>query len=386
MPDPAERSFRGAFDGFRSWLVCDVLPLWADHGVDRARGGFVEALAQDGAVVDRPRRARVVARQIYSFHIAGARGWLPGAAALVGHGAEALYRNCIRADGLAVSVHAADGRVLIDGFDLYDHAFVLLALAAIAETGPLARDARSAAARMIAAMDAYRHRSGGWIATAGEPDSVLANPHMHMLESCLAFEALPDPDPMWRALSDRIVALAMGALIDPETGALHEVVTADTRGGRGQSQFAVEPGHQFEWTWLLRRWNARAGDPAVERAAARLIDLAERRGVDDRGIVVDGLDADLRVAGPSARLWSQTERVKAQVQAAAHSFGEARYQALERAAQAVRAISRFTDGAGKGLWIDRLDSMGRPLPAPAPASTLYHLVGAADSCAALPIV
>ena len=348
--------------------------------MDRARGGFVEALTQDGQGVDRPRRARVVGRQIYSFHVGGTFGWLHDADRLVRHGSDALYRHLIDDDGLTVSAYAADGRVLERGFDLYDHAFVLLALARLAESEPAALDT---ALRMIAAMERFRRPSGGWIATAHTGGDLLANPHMHMLESCLAFERRPDVDPIWARLSDEIVALAMERLIDPATGAMHEYRVAD--GGLGQTPalFTIEPGHQFEWAWLLRRWNARAGDAAVERAAARLVAIGEAYGVDDRGIVLDGLNSDLSPAARSARLWPQTERLKANAQAAALSSGEARRHAVERAIEAIEAIACFTAGAGRGLWFDCLDSAGHPVQAPAPASTLYHLVGAAEYCEGL---
>ena len=37
---------------YRDGLLRDTLPFWIDHCVDREHGGFMMALAQDGAVVD----------------------------------------------------------------------------------------------------------------------------------------------------------------------------------------------------------------------------------------------------------------------------------------------------------------------------------------------
>lgn len=372
-----DRAYQVALGKLRTWLIEDSLPIWADRGVDRERGGFFEAIGQNGHALERPRRARVVGRQIYSFHVSGKCGWLDEAANVTHHGANALYRHCAHPDGLVFPVLSADGRILDRRFDLYDHAFVLLALSSLAESET---QASNAAIRMITAMERFRRRSGGWTATSPKDEALLANPHMHMLEACLAFERLPNCDSIWAKLSNEIVTLALTSLIDPTSGALHEFHDLECRFSIDPPLFLIEPGHQFEWAWLLRSWNSRVEDPVVEQAAARLVAIAETYGVDNRGIVIDGLDANLSPVAQSARLWPQTERLKANTQAAALSSGPARCAAVERATQAIEAISCFTATAGQGLWFDRLDNAGRCLDAPAPASTLYHIVCAVDYC------
>jgi hypothetical protein len=59
-------------------MIDHSLPLWSTKGWDRATGGFVERLHQDGRA-DRlaPRRVRVQARQIYCFAKAAKIGWYP---------------------------------------------------------------------------------------------------------------------------------------------------------------------------------------------------------------------------------------------------------------------------------------------------------------------
>jgi len=49
------------------WLFDHALPLWSERGVDLSAGGFYEKLAQDGSVIEEPRRTRLVARQIFVF-------------------------------------------------------------------------------------------------------------------------------------------------------------------------------------------------------------------------------------------------------------------------------------------------------------------------------
>ena len=75
----------------------------------------------------------------------------------------------------------------------------------------------------------------------------------------------------------------------------------------------IEPGHQFEWAYLLLKspW---AHAETVQRAALRLIAAGER-GVRN-GVAVNSLLDDFTVHDPDARLWPQTERLKAALLAA----------------------------------------------------------------------
>ena len=65
----------------------------------------------------------------------------------------------------------------------------------------------------------------------------------------------------------------------------------------------VEPGHQFEWAWLLDRWG-RARGAAQGEAAARRLYAAGLRGVDrHREVAVNSLWDDFSVRDGWARLW-----------------------------------------------------------------------------------
>ena len=51
-----------------------------------------------------------------------------------------------------------------------------------------------------------------------------------------------------------IIELALTRLIDPSTGALPEFFTSGLAAAAGLG--IIEPGHQFEWAWLLLRFGA----------------------------------------------------------------------------------------------------------------------------------
>ncbi len=112
------------------WARTCALPLWWEVGADLARGGFHDAISQDGTPVVGPRRLRVQARQVYTYATAYTLGWTGSAAKAVEHGLTQLFGRHLRSDGRFRSLVAEDGAVIDDTPALYDQAFVLLALAA----------------------------------------------------------------------------------------------------------------------------------------------------------------------------------------------------------------------------------------------------------------
>ena len=134
-----------------------------------------------------------------------------------------------------------------------------------------------------------------------------------------------------------------------------------------------EPGHHFEWSWLLRRYAGHAGasDPPIARA---LKAFGDRHGFDADGFVVDELLDDGRVHKASRRCWPHTEAIKAEVAAAETGDGEA----PARAARTIeRLMAVFLGRPVAGGWIDHVDANGAPIVDFMPASTLYHIFLAA---------
>jgi mannose-6-phosphate isomerase len=131
------------------------------------------------------------------------------------------------------------------------------------------------------------------------------------------------------------------------------------------------PGHLFEWGSLLLQH-----DPAKHRdLALHQIDTAERAGV-EADLTLFALDGELMPTDRGARLWSQTERLRATAMAAALT-GEARW--WDAALSACRAVEAFLAPATPGLWRDWQDEAGAVRDEPAPATSLYHIVGAIDA-------
>jgi mannose-6-phosphate isomerase len=316
----------------------------------------------------------VQARQIYSFARAASLGWSPEQAArLVSEGLEYFLAHYLRPDGLFRTLVAADGSTLDDRAVLYDQAFALLALAESRNVlGPQPELLDTVRSLRTAIYQQLKRSGPGFYSGAPDQLPLLANPHMHLLEAALSWIRVGD-DAGWSSLAAEIVALALSRFIDPASGALREHFDADWMPLAGIAGRIVEPGHQFEWAWLLLRWDAAEGG-AVRQAAVRLAQLGETHGIRE-GVAINELLDDFSVRDGDARLWPQTERLKAAVRLAAVT-GDARYWSM--AVKAAQGLRRYFDTAVPGLWFDRLTASGRFVPQPAPASSFYHIVCAID--------
>lgn len=361
-----------------AWLYDDALPRWCEAGFD-PRVGFYETVALDGVPTDADVRSRVNPRQVYCFAEAGRRGWQGEWRSCVEGGLRRFDAVYLRPDGVYGHLATVGDRLIDDRFDLYNQAFALLAFAATARAVPERSGEMEERARALLSCleEHYRHPQAGFEEAAPPTEPLRSNPHMHLFEAFQAWERVEGADPApWAALADEIAGLALDRFIDGETGALREYFAHDWAPMPGEKGRVVEPGHQFEWAWLLTRWaidRCRVGD-VIDRTR-RLFEIGETKGIDPaRGAAVMALDIDFRVTDPVARLWAQTEWLKAAMLLAAVSSGEQRGRYLASAERAAETLRRFLDVPLAGLWYDKLQPDGSFANEPAPASSFYHIV------------
>jgi len=375
---------QGPVPDLRRYLFETVLPFWADTGIDKEKGGFVERLTRDRKPApDDYKRLRVQARQIYSYchaHLLGAGDWTLGPAR---EGYRFMTRRGQAPQGGWYHLTTRAGKPLDEKRDAYDHAFVLFALAWMHKaTGD--REPLALARRTIAFMDeqmADPHgRDGLW---GGYHEHVVEgmmsiplprrqNPHMHLLEALLALhDATGEAE--WAERAAWIVDLFKAAFYDAETGSLGEYFTADWHPAPGDEGSLREPGHHFEWVWLLHRYRAQTGDDSVLEPAERLYSFG-LAGVDaEPGMVLAPFDEtgrDGAVRSSSKRLWVQTEAIKAFV-ARAEFHDDA--DAAERARAHLASFFSSHLDPESPVWRDQLDRGGEEISRHIPASSLYHL-------------
>jgi mannose-6-phosphate isomerase len=359
------------------WLRDSALPLWSTAGIDPQTGTTLDAIdlsTQTGLPVQR--RARVVNRQIYSFLEGKKLGWAgPGDEV-----ATALFdwytTTFSMPDGHYASCVDIDNKVTDPSFDLYNQSFSLFGFAQVAAHLPAckASAAEHAGNLLQHLMTAYRHPEAGFQEASPAQVPLCSNPHMHMFEACLAWETVSE-DTGWADLADEIAELALTRFIDPVSGGLREFFNADWTPFNGDKGRVMEPGHQFEWAWLLARWGQSRNDAGALIAARRLYDIAWTYGIDEsRGVAFMALNDDFSVRDPMARLWGQTEWIKAAIALADVSTGTERDAYLADIPEAVRALQIYFADVPAGLWRDKLAPDGTFTDEAAPASSLYHIV------------
>jgi mannose-6-phosphate isomerase len=364
-----------------AWLTKSAYPLWERNGIDPLSGGFIETLGQNGVGLPHPRRARVHPRQIYAFAQAPRFAWNGDVSPIVRRGLDYFRRHYRRTDGLFRTLAGVDGAPLDERALLYDQAFALLGYAAAAATLDARAELEPQALALRSAIEAaFRAPNGAFRSSEAREGIFESNPHMHLLEACLAWAEI-GTDPGWAEWVRHVVELAMRRFIG-DAGTLGEFFAADWRPASGVAGRIVEPGHQFEWAWLLMRAESRHPGP-LRAAALKLIAIGEHSGV-HHGVAINALLDDLSVHDPNARFWPQTERVKAALLAAQRT-GDERYWVM--ASNAAESLFPYLDTPVAGLWRDVRLPSGEFVDSTAPASTFYHLVGAIvalhDACAGL---
>jgi mannose-6-phosphate isomerase len=367
----------------RRFALATLLPLCRDSFADPVHGGFFEQLdpATHLPMPVGSKRLMVQCRQLYVLSHAALLGDASGAAA-AGRGYEFLRRAYRDQAGGGWFFRASEaGEAAERGKDLYGHAFVLFALAYLHRAFAMPDALALAAATYDELIQKLAGPGGGFwdrADAAWAPDRSIRrqNPHMHLLEALLALHEASG-QARWLAEADKLVRLFLDRFYDPATGTLGEYFTEDWQPDPVMGGI-VEPGHHFEWVWLLHRYRAAGGTLAVAEAAARLFAGADRHGYDpEHGGVHDQID---RAGAPlltTRRIWPVAEAIKAHT---------ARIEAGESIppGQPDRLIAQlfkdFLRPERRG-WIETMTRDGTPRQTTLPGSTPYHLFLAAAEAA-----
>ena len=371
MPNSAKSIKKINSDAIK-WLTEYALPLWSDKGVDRDRGGYFESLdSEDLTCPADYKRVRVLARQIYVFAV-GCDLSQHYCKQVVIHGLDFLLNKARVSSGGYASRLNLSGKVIDDNLDLYDLAFCLFALAhgyrLLGE--PLLKD--EAVGLMTFISDRLAHPSGGFREDTLGSLPRRQNPHMHLLEALLEWRAVSD-HVAFVDLSDLIVKLFFNNFYFSTPGALIEYFDDDLiplGDYRGQ---VTEPGHHFEWVWLLNRYKEISSRTIPQ--FNHLYNFAHSHGINPHvGLLWGEVSKAGAPLSSTVRLWPHTEWLKAEL-----VINIEHCQPL-RITKAWSATSRFLDHPQPGLWYETFDHEKRSfLPAPSPASSLYHIVLAIDS-------
>ncbi len=358
------------------WMRTIALPWWQERAQDERTGLFFEKLNLDGSPdTHADIRLRTHMRQVYVFAHCAELGLMPREQVLsrAVRGMDVAHRLAWAPDGKAGWVHSLDqaGTVVNAKRDLYDHAFVLHALAWVAKATGETRFRTWIDETLEAVDTVLAAKAGGWAESDAHELPRRQNPHMHLLEASLALYETSDAA-HHLARAAEIVSLFRTRFFDETLATMREFFGPQWQVDDAFRSDRLDPGHMAEWVWLLRRYERAAAQP-VDRLTEALFIAAERLGMDDGGFLLDEVDPAGKPVSEGRRLWPQTEYLKACT--VEHEMrGDATYR-KKGDAMATRILSTYIGGnAVPALWIDRFDLKGGIAVDHVPASILYHLL------------
>lgn len=353
------------------------VPRWLE-AARAPEGGLYERLDLSGRPVDaaEPKTTLVHARTAFAlahlFIATGDKRLLDGA----------RYAH----DFLDVHLRRSDGGYVFNTASslcrAYDQSFVLLALVTLRKADPFAvtPERIDACVSFIDEVltdprDGSLFEDDAMSRTGLKPHDLRAqNPHMHMLEAYLqAFELTGER--RWLDRATALVDLARRHFIDPATGAVREFVGHDLSPINGEAGARREPGHQYEWAWLLHRFADLGGDESARQDAARMLDFVERLGLRRDGPMAgapfDATDAEGQVTEDTHLLWPLTEAGKLHAALYLRTADDAHRLNAERIETLI--FSRFFSASDEPVFVNQLDGAGHVVWPEALTRLVYHV-------------
>lgn len=363
-----------SYNLFTSWLFDKALPYWGSIGCDGTEVnpflyGTHEQLRLDGKP-DFPgyKRMRVQARQLYTFSQAALLGWTKGNIL-----AENIYnfmQNALQGEGHWAKTLTRDGHILDNASDLYDLAFIIFSLAWYGKLSNNPRPIQQARQTIQWIRQFMAYPKGGFKnilpLTTGYRQQ---NPHMHLLEGTLAlFEITQNEQDL--LLAHELVSLFQNHFFDQQAGVLGEYYTEGWLNAPCLVREHIEPGHQYEWIWLLYEYERLTGIHHPKEID-RLFLFNRLHAIDQMtGLVADKVRRDGTLTHKSARLWVQTEALRATT----YKQDEASFHHLSQILH--NLLYKYFMHCPPGTWQDQLDDHYGYKNDKIPTSSFYHIMSA----------
>jgi mannose-6-phosphate isomerase len=192
------------------------------------------------------------------------------------------------------------------------------------------------------------------------------NPHMHLLEGYIAaFNTTQDEE--YKDIITSLLTLALERFYDKGTKTLREFFSSDWK-PHSTTGNQVEPGHHFEWVWLLYEANKIVPNTDYTDLAQHLWSTATRYGLATNGGIYNQIDGDTyQPIDKEKRIWPITEYLKA---ITAIPIGEEEKQhRIESALDFLQAHYLLQNGG----WNEYLNEDNSPKKYPLAGTSSYHI-------------
>ncbi len=269
-----------------------------------------------------------------------------------------------------------DGSVKDRDCDLYALAFVIFSFSHYFRASGDVRAKKAAQDVLALILTRFRAPGMAGFVEALSPDFQplprmrRQNPHMHLLEACL-FAHETWNDPAYEAVADEMVSLFDEFFFDSENDALYEFMT-NGLDPHPDKRDHLEPGHYFEWVWLLKKHALMKSRSAMhDKTCLQLLTWANKHGWDALyGGIYDTVDGHGRLVSDTKRIWPFCEALKAN--ALMLDAAEDRQAIKDRVAEMVR-IFETKYMQERGFWTEWLNRNLTPAADYMPGTTPYHV-------------
>ncbi len=352
-------------------------PRWFKEFSDDESGGFHERLGEDSKPLPLPKRLLTQCRQIivYSNHCQAS----PNEAMKqkVSHSFEFLrhkYRNSTTGGfHFSLGLH---GEIEDAKYDLYGHAFVLLACAAMYKAFKN-EESLIVAKETLNFIDTYFRLIDvpGFAEALDQnlrPLKMMRrqNPHMHLMEACVyMYEA--SQDAAYLAMAKEMLKIFDTYLFNKDDATLREFFD-DNMGIHPTEGHLVEAGHQSEWVWLLARFQDvnHQADPTLIETMKKLFSWVVEHGFDEvSGGIYNSQSNDGTPVDTQKRIWPVLETLRAAtIMSNIDGFSIVSEVIINRTLSLLRTYI-----ASDGSWTEILSRDLKPATHYRPGTTPYHI-------------
>jgi N-acylglucosamine 2-epimerase len=257
---------------YKNELLDNVIPFWLKHSRDEENGGYFTCLDRYGKVFDRDKFMWLQGREVWCFSmlydkVEKRQEWLDMAV----HGAKFMEKHGRDAEGNWYFSTTAEGRPLIQPYNIFSDCFAVMAFAALDKIAP--NDVyRNIAADTFANILRRQNDWKGKYSKAFPGTRPLKNFSLPMILCNLSLEA---EHILGRHKVDEFIPTVIHEVMEvfyqADTGLILENVQPDGSFSDSFEGRLLNPGHTIEAMWFVMDLGRRIGDEALVKRAVDIM-------------------------------------------------------------------------------------------------------------------
>ena len=262
---------------YKNELVNNILPFWLQNSKDEVNGGYFTCLDREGKVYDTDKFMWLQGREVWCFStmyklVEKNEQWL----AMAKHGAEFMLKHGMDKDGNWYFSLTADGKPLIQPYNIFSDCFATMAFAALYKIIP--NDTyKKVALNTFENIIKKQHNWKGSYNKAYPGTRQLKNFSLPMIlcNLSLELEHIIGTERV-NTFIPTVVHEVMDVFYQPETGLILENVYEDGSFCDSFEGRLTNPGHSIESMWFIMDLAKRNNDQQlIDRACKILLDTLE---------------------------------------------------------------------------------------------------------------